>query len=49
MSTITGAGLKSGGLESVKYYIFDREDKDKSNENSIKMLAFAETKGWMEG
>ena len=51
MSAITniGAGFKSGGLESVKYYVFDGEDEDKWNEYSIKTLAFAETKGWMEG
>ena len=51
MSAITniGAGSKSGGVKSVKYYVFDGEDEDKWNEFSIKTLAFAETKGWMEG
>ena len=51
MSAITnlGAGPKLGGLESVKHYVFDGEDEDKWKENSIKTLAFAETKGWMEG
>ena len=33
----------------VKYYIFNGEDEDKWNEFSIKTLAFAETKGWVEG
>ena len=33
MSVITnlGAGPKSGGLESVKYYVFDGENEDKWN------------------
>jgi len=52
MSTVTTSnspGAKSGGLESVKYYVFDREDKERWNEYSIKTLAFAEAKGWKEG
>ena len=51
MSAITNLGVepKSGGLKIVKFYVFDGEDEDKWNEYSIKMLAFAETKGWMEG
>ena len=50
MSVITnqGAGSKAEGLESVKYYVFHGEDKDKWNEYSIKTLAIAETKGWMK-
>ena len=37
--------LKSGGLESAKYYVFNGEDEDKWNEYSIKTLTCAETKG----
>ena len=50
MSAITnqGSGSKAGGLEGVKYYAFDGEDEDKWNGYSIKTLAFAETKGWVE-
>ena len=51
MSTDTNQGTssKSGGLESVMYYIFNREDEEKWNKYSIKTLAFAETKGQVEG
>ena len=52
MSTVTTSnspGNKSGGLESVKYYVFDGEDEERWNEYSIKTLAFAEAKGWKEG
>ena len=51
MSTITNkaASSKSGGLESMNYYVFDGEDNDEWNEYSIKTLAFAETKVWVEG
>ena len=52
MSTVTTSnspGAKSGGLESVKYYVFDGEDEERWNEYSIKTLAFAEAKGWKEG
>ena len=51
MSTNTkqGNSPKSGRLESVKYYIFNGEDEDKWIEYSIKTLAFAETKEWVEG
>ena len=33
----------------MKYYKFNGEDEDKWNEYSIKTLAFAETKGLVEG
>ena len=52
MSTVVTSnslGVKSGGLESVKYYVFDGEDEERWNEYSIKTLAFAEAKGWKEG
>ena len=51
MSAITNqaASSKSGGLESVKYHVFDGEDDYKWNEYCIKMLTFVETKGWEEG
>ena len=49
METNQGTSSKSGGLKSVKFHVFNREDKDKWNKYSIKMLAFAETKGWIEG
>ena len=35
---------KAGGLESVKFYVFNKEDEEKWNEYSIKTLLFAETK-----
>ena len=38
--TNQGTSSKSGGLESVKYYVFNGEDEDKWNEYSIKTLAF---------
>ena len=44
-----GSSPKSGGLESVKFYVFNGEDEEKWNEYCIKTLAFAETKGWVEG
>ena len=46
--TNQGTSLKSGGLEIVKYYVFNGENEDKWNEYSIKTLTFAETKGWVE-
>ena len=49
VDTNQGTNSKSGGLESVKYYVFNGEDEDKWNEYCIKTLAFAETKGWVEG
>ena len=51
MSAITNHAVssKSGGLESVKFYVFDREDDDIWNKCSIKKLVFVETKGWVEG
>ena len=49
VATNVSSASKSGGLESVKYYVFDGEDEDKWNEYSIKTLAFAEAKGWKEG
>ena len=51
MSAITNqrAGSKSWGLESIKWYEFDGEEKDKWNEYSIKALIFEEMKGWMNG
>ena len=49
IATSNSPGIKSGGLESVKYYVFDGEDEERWNEYSIKTLAFAETKGWKEG
>ena len=47
--TTLAESSKSGGLEGVKYYVFDGEDVNKWDEYSIIMLAFAETKGWVEG
>ena len=52
MSTVVTSnslGVKSGGLESVKYYVFDGEDEERWNEYSIKTLAFIDAKGWKEG
>ena len=49
VATSSSSSAKSGGLESVKFYIFDGEDEERWNEYSIKTLAFAEAKGWKEG
>ena len=48
-ATSSNSGAKSGGLESVKYYVFDGENEGRWHEFSIKTLAFAEAKGWKEG
>ena len=47
--TNQGTSLKLGELESLKFYIFNREDEDRWNKYSIKTFAFAETKGCIEG
>ena len=49
VATSSSSKSKSGGLESVKYYVFDGENEERWNEYSIKTLAFAESKGWSEG
>ena len=51
MSIITSSSSasKSGGLESIKNYVFDGENEERWHEYCIKTLAFAETKGWQEG
>ena len=51
MSVVTSSssGAKSGGLESVKYYVFDGENEEGWHEYCIKTLAFADAKGWSEG
>ena len=33
----------------MKFNVFNGKDEDKWNEYSTKILAFAETKGWLEG
>ncbi len=49
ITTSSSSSPKPGGLESVKYYVFDGEDEDRWNEYSIKTMAFAEAKGWNKG
>ena len=51
MSVVTSSSsaAKSGGLESVKYYVFDGENEERWHEYCIKTLAFVEAKGWSEG
>ena len=43
------SGAKLGGLESIKYYVFNGENKERWHKYYIKTLAFAEVKGWREG
>ena len=51
MTEITSSSSKNklGGLESVKFYVFDGENEERWHEYNIKILAFAEAKGWKEG
>ena len=49
IDTSSSSTARSGGLESVKYYVFDGENEERWNEYCIKTLAFVETKDWGEG
>ena len=49
VATSSSSDAKSGGLESVKYYVFDGENEKRWHKYSIKTLTFAEAKGWIEG
>ena len=43
------SGAKLGGLESIKYYVFDGENKERWHKYYIKTSAFADVKRWREG